>query len=150
MQKRTHKLKAMADVEAIVASAPSITAAAAQLGVNPSTLFRAMAAGKVARPSAARSRTAVAAPRSGQSPAAWAKAIRRAYALSSTELQLLVLCVEALTLARDTAAKPEVRLSAMGRYQQLVRQMNLESGDTADGKVETETAATIRAFPRRA
>jgi transposase-like protein len=145
MQKRTHKLKALGDVAGVVAAAPSLSAAARQLGVNRSSLHRWMANGKVPRP-ASRPRGTPATD-AGCSPEHWAVAVRQAYELTATEQRLVDLAVEALTMARD-AAKPEtVRLAAMGRYQRLVQQLNLE---TLNGATESaiEDAAGGGSWPR--
>jgi hypothetical protein len=145
--KRTHKLRGLANVAGIIAAAPSIQAAARQLGVDRSTVHRWIASGKAPRPSV-RLRPSLsggAGPR--QSPEAWARVVRRAYALSATESALLDLAVRALAMARDDSAKAETRLAAMGRYQQLVRQLNLESEDR--GETETEAQAQVRPWPRR-
>jgi len=145
--KPTHKLKAMGDVGPIIASSRSIAAAARRLGVNRATVHRWIVDGKVPRPSGKADSAAVTA-RAGQSPHAWAKAVRRDYELSSTEQQLLDLAVAALTMARDGALRPEQRIAAMGRYQQLVRQLDLEQ---TDGEVEDETPpSTVRPWPRSA
>jgi hypothetical protein len=144
--KRTHKLGALGDVAGIIAAAPSISEASRQLGVDRSTIHRWIQAGKAPRPSARRRRGLSAGAGPQQSPEAWARVVRRAYALSATEGGLLDLAVRALAMARDDSTKPETRLAAMGRYQQLVRQLNLESED--DGETETEKAQ-VRQWPRR-
>jgi hypothetical protein len=66
-------------------------------------------------------------------PADWAQSIRALYALSSTEETLLDLARRALEIARDPEARPADQLAAMGRFQRLVIQLNLEK---PLGKVE--------------
>jgi hypothetical protein len=56
--KQTHKLKALGDVSAVLATAPSLTAAARSLGVNRSSLHRWITAGKVRQPGGVRTQSA--------------------------------------------------------------------------------------------
>ena len=146
--KKTHKFRALSgEAAAVIAAAPSLTVAARQLGVDRSTIHRWLQVGKVARP-ARRPRhqdpKSVGPP---QSPEAWAMAVRAAYALTDTESALLDLAEEALCLARDQTLKPEVRLSAAGRFQQLVKQLDFEES-IDDGKAEATRTDTGR-WPRR-
>jgi hypothetical protein len=48
--KGSHKLRALGNVEAVIADSPSLSEAARRLGVNRSTVHRWIAAGKVPRP----------------------------------------------------------------------------------------------------
>ncbi len=150
--KQTHKLKALSNVAETVAAASSLTAAARYLGVNRSTLHRWIRAGKVAVPAAARPTKRTGLPRGaagpGQTPEGWARAVRRAYTLTGTEQQLLVSATDALTIARDHAARAETRLAAMGRYQALVRQLNLEQEGSERGEVETADTTSAGRWPR--
>ena len=77
----------------------------------------------------------------------WAAAIRAAYVLDATETELVNLAETALTLARDPEARHETRLAAMGRFQRLVQQLDLEVPD--GGEAETETTRTRGAWPRQ-
>jgi hypothetical protein len=135
-----------------MASAPSLGAAARALGVNRSTVFRWVRDGKVQAPGGKRRRDppaadVVAAVAGPQSPAAWAASTREAFALTGTEAALLDLAVDALTLARDPAMAPAIRLSAAGRFQQLVRQLNFEEVPD-DGEATTDRTGR-RPWPRR-
>lgn len=129
--KRTHKFKELGDIQAVVAKASSLSAAAKALGVDRSTLHRWLESGKVKRPrsqpparngEAAAEREALAAP----TPAGWADKIRAAYRLSDTDAELLGLAGSALSMAK-TEEHARDRVTAMARFQQLVRQLNLEN-----------------------
>jgi hypothetical protein len=142
--KGSYKLRALGNVSEIIAAAPSNAAAASQLGVTRSTVYRWVRSGKVQAP-ARRQRRPAAAPGRHQSPEAWGRSVRRAYELTSTEVTLLDLAVRALTLARDEKVRAEVQLVAMGRFWQLVKALNLET--PAVGQIETDK---VRQFPRGA
>lgn len=127
MAKRTHKLKSLSNVAEVVASAANLTLAARKLGVNRSTLHRWMQAGKIQKPEPKTGVAAGVAP--GQTADEWAAAVREMGELDATRSALVDLAVAALKMSRDPENRPETRLSAMGRYQQLVRQLNLDSGE---------------------
>src|SRR5262245_59657280 len=134
--KQTHKRRALGDIQAVIGRTPSIAAAAAELGVNESTVRRWLAKGDVANPRrrVRRLRPGVGAARPGESPEAWGRRLRRAYEFSATELQLVGLAVRALTIANDNTAPRHHQLAAMGRYQRLVEQLDLE--EPSDGEAE--------------
>ena len=146
--KCSYKLRAIGDVAAVVAAAPSVSEAARRLGVDRSTVKRWIAAEKIPRPvgrkPSRRRGVAQGAARAGQSPEAWARAVRRKYDLSDTEQQLVTLARDALALAREPERRAETRLAAMGRYEQLVRDLNLE-----DDHGKAETTAAVYTWPRR-
>lgn len=145
MAKRTHKLKGLSDVAQVVASAPNMAAAAKKLGVNRSTLHRWLQTGKVAKPEPKQGPAAGATP--DQSPDEWSKAVRELGELDATASTLVDLAVAALAMSRDVTNRPETRLSAMGRYQQIVKQLNLDSSASAAGvKPQVPQARTM---PRR-
>ena len=144
--KQTHKRRALGDIAATIQAAPSITAAAASLGVNRSSVHRWIKKGVATKPTRRRRKAAPAGTGKHQTPVAWAKSIRLAYALSDTEMQLLDLAKAALLLARNENARPADRLAATTRFQALVRQLDLE--DTDSGEVEKETS-TVPTWPRR-
>lgn len=150
--KRTHKLKALRNVAEVVASAPNLSVAAKRLGVNRSTLHRWLQSGKIQRAEPKKGLAAGAT--DDQSPEAWAKAVREAAELDATQGVLVELAAAALRMAR-TENQPAVRLSAMGRYQQLVRQLNLTNENlaaTPQTKAVERPAAVRRAMmdPRAA
>lgn len=127
--KRTHKFKALGNVAAVIASAGSISAAAKQLGVERSTIYRWMKSGAVRVASRETSQpTAADIPVPSTAPAAetWEAWVRRTFALDATEEELLGLAVKALRLAH-TEEKVSDQIAAMARYQQLVRQLNLNA-----------------------
>lgn len=130
--KRTHKLKGLKNVAEVVAASRSLSEAAQKLGVNRSSLHRWMQAGKVPKPEPKTGVAAGAEP--DQDPAEWARLVRDLGELDPTRSMLLDLAVAALKMSRDTDCRPETRLSAMGRYQQLVRQLNLDTGASVPAK----------------
>lgn len=135
--KRTHKFGLLrGEVADVMASAPSLAAAAAALGVDKSTVFRWRKANKIPAPGGRRG--AVGPP---PLPEGWAASVRAAYDLNATETELVSLAEAALVLARDASLKPADRLAAMSRFSQLVRQIDLE---VPDGEVKTRAA-----WPRR-
>jgi transposase-like protein len=138
--KRTHKLKVLGDVAGVVASAPNLSVAAKRLGVNRSTLHRWIQAGKVQKAAPKTGPAAGAA--ENQAPEAWAKAVRDMGELDVTQSALLDLAAAALKMAR-TEEQPSVRLSAMGRYQQLVRQLNLATERAVPDALPTSARAPM-------
>ena len=154
MVKQTHKFKALrGDVDAVLSAAPNLSEAARTLGVDRSTLTRWLASGKVKRPAKGGPRRVTAAALeatadTGAVPTtstAWAAGIRAAYALTATESELVGLADAALQLAQDLTVKPEIRLTAMTKFQALVRQLNFEESE-ANG--ETQTTGSHSSFPR--
>jgi hypothetical protein len=100
---------------------------AERLELNRATVQRWMAAGKLTdtrQSVAARSRVEIL-KRSGQTPDGWASAVRQDYALDVTDDQLVTLAEAALRTARDPTASIRVQLSAMGRFQAIVKQLAL-------------------------
>jgi len=149
--KRNYKFKALGDVQAVMNAALTQTEAAKRLGVNLSTIWRWIKAGKVTPPrhwhtaSAAGSAGEAAALLPGQSPDEWASSVRAGRELSATDHRLVDLATEALIVALDKKTHSSTRLQAMGRFQLLVRQLRLEAGPVAD-QVPTPTRAPA---PRR-
>ena len=136
---RTWKLKALSgDVAMAMRSAGSVTEAAKVLRVDRGTVHRWLKANKIP-PLGGRGRGCVPlVPENG------AASVKAAYDLDATELVLVELVEEALTLARDKSSAPPVRLQAMARFAALVRQLDLE---VDDGEVETTNGASR--WPRR-
>ena len=153
MNKRTWKWRGLlADASRAMAEAPSVSAAARQLGVDRSTLHRWARDGKIPRPTGRRRPSPPVSPnpplRGEQpvSPATWAAAVRAAYVLNATEDTYIDLADEALTMARDTSLKPADRLAAMGRFSALVKQITFE---VPDGDIKTTPDTRTRPWPRR-
>jgi transposase-like protein len=145
--KRTHKLKVMsAEVAAVLAAVPNVSAASRRLQVARSTIYRWRRDGKVPRPGRSTPRAPVADPAPTVpdlvAPEDWASWAAQTYELDPTATMLVTLAVEALTLARDTTAKPADRLAGMGRFQGLVKQLNFEDTDA------NEATAAPRRYPR--
>ncbi len=97
---------------------------AARLGVNRSTVTRWIADGKLTR-SKPRVNTTKLVLQPKQTPAEWAAAVRKEYALDATDDQILMLAEAALGLSLDARVAPHVRMNASGRFQSLVRQLAL-------------------------
>jgi transposase-like protein len=153
--RRTHKLRqfALSDIDQALRTAPTLAAAARQLGVAESTLHRWLKAGRVQKPSRARRPRvkAVTGGRPPRSPEGWARSIRRRYALSETEQELVRLATRALALSYNDAVKPETRLAAAARFAALVKQLYLEQeeddlGETQEASPERDN---VRPWPRR-
>lgn len=144
--KRTHKLKSLKNVAEIVATSRNLSEAAAKLGVNRSSLHRWLQAGKVTKPEPKTGVAAGAEP--GQTPDQWATKVRELGELDATRSALVDLAVAALTISRDGEHRPETRLAAMGRYQQLVRQLNLDTGGAAEVAKPATTNPARHALPR--
>jgi len=152
MAKQTHKRRQLGDVAAIIAAAPSIAAAALQLGVSRQAIYDWLRQGVATRPDyrprpARRGASVGDVPPGRPLPTSapeWAAAVRAAYDFTPTEHVTLVVAEGLLAVALDAAAKPADRVAAAGRWLALVRALNLE-----DPRGEAETSADVRAFPRR-
>jgi hypothetical protein len=98
---------------------------ASRLSVKRSTVQRWMAAGKLrdtrrgAKGEQMSSFTKLA------KPSEWATVVRKEYALDATDEQLVTLAESALRVSLDPLQPMPVRLSAMGRYQAIVKQLSL-------------------------
>lgn len=149
--KRTHKLRGLGNVAAVVQASPSRAAAARTLGVDRSTLHRWITAGKVPAPGVAPRR-----PRDGsgargragvRTPEAWARSVRARYALSPEEAQLLEAATIARTMLADPARDDRIRLAAAAEFRRLLAalQLPIEEEDTTHGETE---AADGRCWPR--
>lgn len=125
--KGSHKLKSMGDVQAVIDSAQDLTVAAKRLGVDRSTITRWVQTGKVTKPRKMGApgpqtpETVVQLPTSG---AEWAQSLRASYHLNETEIEILKMADEARAAA-FAAEHLRDRLSAMGRFQLLVKQLDL-------------------------
>jgi transposase-like protein len=138
------KFRRLGNIHERVAAAGSIAAAARELGVDRSTVFRWIKSGAVHPPG--RRRPPITTPTPDQPPADWVTAVRERYELSETEQVMADLAAGALSIARDEAQPAVVRLQAMARFAALVKQLDFESED-ASGEAETSTITT---WPRRA
>jgi transposase-like protein len=122
--KATYKRRVLGDIAPIVAAAPSMAEAARLLGVHKSSVSRWVKLGIVPKPTSGRGRAPASPP--PESPVAWAGSVRRDYDLTANEQVLVDLATATLTLAQDMRARPADRLSAMGRFQSITRQLGLE------------------------
>lgn len=146
------------DVQAVIDAAPSLAAAARQLGVDRSTLTRWFDSGKATRPGAAAKRpvkrTAPAAdpgvsalPRD---PDAWATWVRQTYILDPSESAVLDLAAMALQIAHDPDTAAAVKLQAAGRFTALRRELALPQLDEETKSNGIHSTANIRQWPRSA
>ncbi len=122
---------------------------ATRLGVKRTTVQRWMAAGKLRdtrRNARGKRLPSIAA--SG-SPSAWAAAVRREYALDATDDQLVTLAESALVTALNPLQPKATQLSAMARFQGLVKQLALVAR-SADVPAETpKPAPAVKAAARQ-
>lgn len=128
MTKRSHKLRSMGDVQSVVSRSATLAEAAKTLGVDRSTLTRWLQAGKVQRgrqhpaPDTPAARDIPVPP----NPVSWAETVRTTYVLTDTDKKLVDLAERMLTLAEaDGDGSPLVKITATGRFQQIVKQLNL-------------------------
>lgn len=101
----------------------SPSAIAKRLELSPSTVTRWKKAGKLdekpERKRRVRQVTAV------QTPKQWGAEIRKLFSLDATDNQLVTQGQQALELAYNMAEAATTRLSAMGRFQAIVKQLAL-------------------------
>lgn len=120
-----------------------------RLGVNKSSVTRWMKAGKLKATAQDPRATAEAVAKvllGNQTPAQWAAEVRTAFALDVTDDQMVSMAESVLLLIRDPLADSKLRLQAMGRFQALVKQLNLLAR-VADAKGEDERPTQRRANP---
>lgn len=150
--KRTHKLRGLGNVQATIDSSRTLDEAAGRLGVNRSTLTRWLQKGKVKHPAS----FAQVELREGKTPPppptatdwhAWAPAVRDAYTLSPTDLQIVALADKALELAYADD-KAVVQLMAMARFAALVKQLNLQQAAPAQANQPQAPAKQFVFQPR--
>lgn len=103
---------------------------ARSLGVHAATVGRWIKAGKLTRGK----RAVLEVP---QAPEEWAASVRLAYDLDATDDQLVTAAQAALELSRNMVEGPATRLSAMGRFQSLVKQLALVTRQAEAEKPET-------------
>jgi hypothetical protein len=153
--KRTWVLRSLVgEVGEVMATAPSLAAAAARLGVDRSSVCRWVKAGRIPPPAGRQRRrppadsvtAATGLTDTPVPPAGWAAAVRAAYELNASEAELVRLAETALALAHDAAQPAAVRIQAMRAFSALLRQLDLE---VDDGEVTT-AHAPARAWPRLA
>lgn len=117
-----------------------------RLELSRSTVWRWMKQGKL--PNTGRSgvvESGMPAGLSGSSPREWAAAVRRTYGLDATDDQLVTLAEAALTTARDPGVPAPLRLSAMGRFQALVKQLALVARASEEAPQKPEPQVPARA-----
>ena len=125
-----------------VRTSPSQRAAAALLGVNVSTISRAIRDGRIPPPGP---RTRQGSTDAGNGRERFSDWARRVYVLSRPELELVALAQHALDLAADLKTSPNTRLQAMATFRTLVRELRLP----IEGEMHGNTTKTVR-FPRPA
>jgi transposase-like protein len=146
--KRTRKW-AYVEQEAkrLVAIGLGHTEIAKRLGVNDSTIRRWVKAGKLEKVRRGRVHT----PRG--SPQEWAAAVRKDFSLDGTDEELLGLAQTALEMSLDPLMAPSVRLTAIGRFQAVVKQLALparlaDQGPIVAAKPDPPAPRTPRPDPR--
>ena len=146
--KRTHKLPALGDVQTVVDAAPDLHRAAQRLGINRSTLTRWIQQGKVKRPGSLPSVGTVTVPERAEG---WKAGVLAEHILTDTERTLVDVADAALRLARDQETPAFTKLSAMGRFAAIVKQLNLDvKRIDAEKKPQAFTAPTVaNGRPRR-
>lgn len=124
-----------AEIERILRESKSVTEAARKLSVHKSTASRWLKALGPAKTSAPAGNVVPMRAPDPEPPAeartdaeAWAEWIRERYELTASEEQLLGLAVLALRMAHDEEQPATVRVQSMGRFQQLLKQLDLEGG----------------------
>lgn len=139
----------MPEAADVVRRSPSLRAAARTLGVNVSTLSRAVKTGALRRTNSPPAAATI--PDEDQphvEPTTF-----RAWALSTfeftrDELELVEIAQAALDMAHDPAAHGNLRLAAMREYRAARRDLNLPAPE-GDKHGEAETETRISTFPRR-
>lgn len=109
-----------------------------QLDVQQSTVSRWVSSGKLTKPKAGKRVASKGTP--PKAPAQWAASVRETYALDPTDEQLVTTAQQALEVAYNMAEGPTTRLSAMGRFQSVVKQLAL---GLSDRKTATETEQVV-------
>ena len=144
--KRTHKFRAMgAEAVAVLATAPSVSAAARTLGVSRDTVHAWIRAGKV-RPIGGRTRRPRVAGASGRHKTfrAWARAT---FDLSFAELELIDIAQDARNKSKDPKLSASVQLQAAAQFARLLRQLRLPT-EAPDGDIQSEPETTRPRWPR--
>lgn len=119
---------------------------ARRLEVHWSTVDRWIKSGKLMHgESIAKGRPGVPPASPEQTVGQWSAEVRRSYALDVTDGELVSLAEDALKMARDPNSPPSLQLQAMGRYQQLVKQLALVARAAAEAKPEEPKRKVIRA-----
>lgn len=116
-------------IRAAVRTSRSLAEAARTLGVDRSTLHRWIQADPTLKqPLEEREALAdeLAAGADDLTPDEWLAWVMETYEPTKTERVLLGLAVRALKLAHDESARPADRVSAMGRFQRLLADLDLE------------------------
>lgn len=96
---------------------------AQRIQVQTSTVNRWMRAGKLT--DTRRTGTAQPAVETGRTAEEWGKAVRSDYALDATDEELVKMAEAALEAAHDPKHSLSAQMAAMGRFQALVKQLNL-------------------------
>lgn len=110
-----------------------------RLDINKSTVTRWFHAGKLAKGDAPAPEPVSARPR--QSPEEWAAAVRADYDLDATDDQLVTIGEQALALSLNAGVSAQVRMTAAGRFQAIVRQLALVARRATEQPPATEASA---------
>lgn len=115
---------------------------AKRLGVNRSSVTRWMAAGKLGGKAPTKP---VKPATKRKTPASWAAAVRKDYSLDETDDQLVTLAEQALAMSLDPNTPANVRMTAAGRFQAIVRQLALvaRGAESAAPQGEAQPAPVV-------
>jgi excisionase family DNA binding protein len=147
--KATWKLRSLGGEAAdVVASSPTVSAAARRLGVSRDTVHAWIRAGKVAQPAGRRTERPPRARTVGTGQyrtfEAWALAT---YDFTRAEREIVKLAQNAANIARSKKSTASEQLQASALFVRLVRELRLPAEGEADGDAE-ETNAPVQ-FPRK-
>jgi hypothetical protein len=131
------------EIAEAVRTSGSLRKAAAKLGVHVSTVSRLVKAGKV--PGRPGPKPSPSPPASGAEPGSFSEWAHTVYALTEAEAELVALAQLARDIAHDGTQPAAVRIGAAGRFQAIVKQLQLPPEET-HGDVE----ATAGRWPRPA
>ena len=144
--KRTWKKRGLGPdrIREVVRTSRSLSEAARTLKVNRSTLFRWLEADpSLKEPIRERQEVEKAATEAARvlSPDEWVAKMESLHTLSETSRLTLDLARRALEIAHDEYAKPGERLQAMGRFQHLVKDLELGREQPEERKKPPERPA---------
>jgi transposase-like protein len=129
MSKGSWKLRGLAaEAAEAVRTSSSLRMAARKIGVSPSTLTRAVKAGRLPAPGRPRRDPAVTPPAPPADASSFSEWAAQTFDLTPAEAELVDLAQEALTLARDLSLAPPVRLAAMTQFRACLKDLQFPEG----------------------
>jgi hypothetical protein len=153
--KRTWKLRTRPDAAAVIAESGSLREAARRLGMNVSTLSRAVKAGRlpaptrgsgpIRRPAALAPVAPVAPPDEAAPPRTFQEWALATFELTEAERALVAMAQAARDLAHDPAQPATTQLSAMAQFRACLKDLRLPTEDAQYGHVQAFPALARRA-----